>query len=120
MNKENINKAIDLIAASSTFNMGAHFHPCGTPACLSGHIQAHIGVLRGHTITPDVENTVRVPLSHGDLRAMRWLDVTRTQAEDLFYPTGFRGGAIWKNITKEQALTTLKRFRDTGEIVWDA
>jgi hypothetical protein len=74
-------------------------HNCGTAACIAGWASL---------FRPDARN----PYS----RARDALGLDAHQAEYLFLPYGWDRLA-W---TREQAIATLIRFRDTGEISWQS
>jgi hypothetical protein len=107
----NLQRTIDLLSAlpDERFNISSLRtnsvsdeelqHNCGTAACIAGWASL---------FRPDARN----PYS----RARDALGLDAQQAEYLFLPIGWDRQA-W---TREQAIATLIRFRDTGEISWQS
>lgn len=57
--------------------------------------------------------------SHGDLyAAQRALELTDTEAEDLFYGTRHNADNL-RSITPEYAVAVLRDFAATGQVRWD-
>ena len=44
MNREAVEKTIEALRASGSYDQGAFWNPCGTPACVAGHCLAAHGV----------------------------------------------------------------------------
>lgn len=100
INKENINTTIEMIRDAEKFDMGCYAHRCGTPGCLSGHIQAGGD---GFIVN--------------DKEALKWLGLEPKSENhyDLFYPASCNS---WSDITIEEAIITLEKLRDTGYVDW--
>jgi hypothetical protein len=105
----NLQRTIDLLSAlpDERFNISSLRtnsvsdeelqHNCGTAACIAGWASLfHLAPIRVY------------------YRAQYALGLDRQQAEYLFLPIGWDRQA-W---TREDAIATLIRFRDTGEISW--
>jgi hypothetical protein len=75
---------------------------CGTPACISGWAT----YLSGN----DPE-----PCGFDVARAFMGLVTDTTLSYDLFYPSH----KSWKDITRAEAIDTLNRLIETGEVVWE-
>lgn len=80
-------------------------HSCGTVACIGGWAES--------LAKPDeVMASVAEP---GFRLAYNWLGITREQAEELFMPDH----KPWGHITQAEAVATLRRLAETGEVKWD-
>jgi hypothetical protein len=107
MNIDNLNKLISFIEASKTFSMASYYHDeedgealCGTAGCIAGHAS----VLSDCTDLLDTWHLINLE---------NFLSISFQEANDLAFPPH------WILRTKEEALTTLRRLRDTGEVVWE-
>jgi hypothetical protein len=107
MNITNLARLISFIDTSKTFSMANFYHDenegpvlCGTAGCIAGHAS----VLYNCT---DLLNTSPVT------NLENFLAISLQEANDLAFPP------YWTLRTKEEALTTLRRLRDTGEVVWE-
>lgn len=114
MNIDNINKVIQAIRVSETFDMGRFWMPrswlpsetpeCGTPSCIAGHA----AFLAGHR-----------EISRTELTAKEFLGLEVREMNRLFYATYRDERYDLDKITAEQAIRTLEILRDTGEVRWD-
>ena len=111
MNVDNINLLIETLEAevfpngkALTFDMAAWINKssCGTTACIAG-TAAILGGMKDWR-----EGGVR------DFAA-NWLDIGREDSYNLFLDTG---RLEYKEVTRDVAVHCLKRFRDTGTVVW--
>ena len=107
MNIVNLNKLISFIEASKTFSMTNFYHDeeegealCGTAGCIAGHAFVLYDCV-------DLLNTPHLT------NLENFLAISFQEANDLAFPPH------WLRRTKEEALTTLHRLRDTGEVVWE-
>lgn len=113
-NTENINRLIEAIRNSDTFDMSAYRsesdHPCGTPHCIAGFS----AWLMGDRLLPKSYNDQAL--------AADFLGIDDDQATCLFTPSialhgydcdAFEGDPGY--IYKSHAIATLKHLRDTGE-----
>lgn len=127
-NKRNINRVIASIKGEIKateklgFNMGGYIESavedmtgrhCGTVACIAGH--AHVLKTRA-----DFEDMGKYQSDWGgsevEENAMEYLGIDSSKAPSLFY--GYGSGGSMDDITPEQAIRTLERLRDTGEVSW--
>lgn len=89
---------------SNSFNMELFTfsgpETCGTPACICGWA---VYLWGSYSIKE------RIGSSHGE----KVLDITREQAQRLFFPRGA------DRRTPEEAANVLRRFAETGQVYWD-
>ena len=112
MNKENLKRLITVIEKSETFSMhtskwGAHprdkefgEHPCGTAACIFGHIQYLCG------------ETLEIFLDVSPQQDME-IAIPRKKYAHFMARPGQKG-----HITKSHAVRMLKKLLETGEVDW--
>ena len=124
-NVENINKVIEAIRSAGTgkyeglgFNMASWYvkdgnfpdrsgHKCGTVACIAGWAWA---------VSPENKNGPLSMFNRGYLfHGRKFFEISPEQAGRLFTPNF----VDLSEITVDQAVETLERLRDTGEVVWD-
>ncbi|MGQ7794510.1 hypothetical protein ACUN0C_19065 [Faunimonas sp. B44] len=100
MNVERINQLIERLesAPDEIFDMAEWGKGCGTPACIAGHTVQMFG-----TWAEDISEQAK------DLLGLDWPD-----AWDLFVPEH----KCLTQITKDEAIGTLKRLVQTGEVEW--
>lgn len=112
MNKDNMRKLIDVLEDDDLlfyendpvyFDMCTYFYrnDCETAACIAGHA----AILSDQE---DIEN------SRVFYIARNWLDLTEQEAGDLFAPSHIE----IEEITKAEAVETLKNFLETGKVKW--
>lgn len=97
MNIQEIDKTIERIRASETFDMSNYEHECGAPACIAGH--AIVGAAHKHI---HIHKSVF-------FKAMKVLDLDSELACDLFIPQGI---GPYKDVTKEEAIDALERVKE--------
>ena len=139
MNKENILKLADIIAAQpynnnsndkQGFGMAQVFHTCGTPSCIAGFAVACAMVdhkfvnvrldLIDHYDTEKAFYKMREDEDiDWDNYAADWLGIPRTNenktlASELFMPRD----VIWSLITPLVAATCLRNLAETGKVEW--
>lgn len=106
MNKERIEAVIGRIQNEANYFSMAGFesmNSCRTPACICG--QANY--LRGQAVGRS--------FYLGNTREARdWLGLTDRQANALFFPDT----DAWSNISREQAIATLRHLMATGKVNW--
>ena len=109
MNIEALKKTRDLLARSQTYDQstwvhdGTEAHPCGTPACVAGHIMA------AHSdgpLDPEVSTS-------GDAAALA--DLSSSERELMFQQNPYRGT---RNATKDDALAMLDHAIEHQEVKW--
>lgn len=135
MNVENLNKLIARLEqpdAAKHFNMvnwfgqGANlssFYPetttqffgmCNSAACLAGWCEI--------VQSEEREGVIEHSAGDSESAAGDWLDLDFTTADALFEPERVGERSLhkswWRTITLEDALTTLRRLLDTGEVLW--
>lgn len=89
------------VAESQTFDMKDFLHPCGTPACLLGHVAA-IMIKDDITRSSDETLQLRQKLLHsGDLIIADWLGIGLNQLPS-FYCGDWSKGVM--NTTQQDAL----------------
>jgi len=112
MNVDNINLLIATLEAEVfpdgrvlCFNMGTwiEIESCGTVACMAG-TAALLAGMKNWSVPGSVKRAAR-----------RWLDISDTEAYQLFLDTG---KLLFSEVTRDVAVACLKRFRDTGTVVW--
>ena len=106
MNKEAIQKTIDLMEISTTYDQKEYFHECGTPACVAGHMI--------------VANTKGRPNGYQYDKAAEIGGLTDDQARDMFsaHPFGFHTNRKPIRPNKNEAIAMLKRFITIEKVVW--
>lgn len=120
MNVDNISLVINTISNPNVyFNMDCYFEDfdennmCGTPACIAGH--AYFLNNEGKDSCVKDEDV--------DQSAIDFLGLTRKQADELFYPDRFLDSSnmhiYYTDITRKQAINTLIRLLETGEVDWN-
>lgn len=139
MNKKNLQALIDQLESEKGakrgigFNMGTflagdkvdtseesggdmfnRYNPCGTVACIAGHAAIMAKPHRSIQRLYDDEYTNGRP-DIQDL-AKDWLGLDSDQAKYLFYAEN--SDIYISNLTLLDALTVLKKLRDTGEVDW--
>lgn len=107
VNVAEILRVADLVERSATFDMVRAFHPCGSPACIIGHVLA----------VDDERNADHAALALG-------LYPEGAQARTLFMPEGrfhYRSGpGEFGHITNEHAALCLRNLAATGLVDWQA
>ena len=118
MHKKNLKKLIDHLESipDESYQQEYIRHPsCGTPACIAGYAYA---LAKGY------KRNKRIPLkseTNGNIKtAKKWLKLKDTEASQLFapYPLDAWLRPFDSSPTRQDAIDTLKRFLDTGYIVW--
>ena len=113
MNKEILEKALEMMAANDKFDMHSVSHDCDTPACIAGHVLAAAGSVARLTHAPSI--VMRQAAKHAEL--------TSREMNELFAPTGEYSYVACAGdddyITREHAVRCLRKFIDTGEIDWN-
>ena len=124
MNIEALKKARDCLAESKTYDQSNWTHPCGSPACVAGHIVA----ANGHEIT-------KIPWGRVDVRCYvimggdaRPIDVAAAviagleigQAGQMFSgnPYVTSCAEVQTPVTKEEALSMLDHAIEHDEVKW--
>ena len=107
-NVENINKLIEAIKGSDTYDQRVYFSyqslrykDCKTPGCIAGHAL----LLFGDTGADDPNNTLRDRLDINDEQLIALI-----KARPYPYGTG--------NATKEEAISALEHLRDHDHVKW--
>lgn len=138
MNKEHIKATLEALKATKTFEMGSYSenlfvpkgeenpafstptndyvvrddgsHYCKTAACIAGHA--------AFLADPEVFQNTRAEGLHWI--AEKWLDLTQSDARDLFLVEGdtVPDGATLSTITQAEAITALEKLLETGEVDW--
>lgn len=117
MNVENINKIIEIIKLEDrAFSMADYGNPsCGTPACICGWAN--------YLANPEAANMNKVDFGDHE-RAASFLgidfdDLEIDATDNLFYGED-EFGRVTKlsDITRQEAITTLEKFIETGEVDW--
>lgn len=138
MNKERIKATLDALKATKTFDMGSYSevvcvkageenptfstpaentwkgddgsHYCKTAACIAGHAAFLANPDTFQHTFPDGLHTI----------AEYWLDLTRTEARDLFLVEGdtVPNGVSISSVTKDEAIQTLETLLETGDVDW--
>lgn len=95
-------------------NLSEFFNTCHSAACVAGWCEIVQSEARGGVI----ENIGYA----SQQEAKDWLDISYGQAVNLFEPER-KGSSTtnrnwWNKITLSEALETLRRLRDTGEVRW--
>lgn len=115
MNKTRILALADLIEkqphvelnSDSGFNMREYHHRCGTPSCIAGWVN---------------EMSKETNCGGPEHSAAKYLELDWVTADRLFEPShlsGYHGGVFgWRDITPQQAATTLRKLAETGEVDW--
>lgn len=108
-------RVADLVERSETFLMSTWVHPCGTPACIAGHL---VGEQVRKVIQPlsaqDDEAGIAYMLDVG----APLLGIEREQARVLFMPwVQNRSIESW-HIKGDWAAACLRKLAETGEVDW--
>ena len=114
MNRENWQRLYDAVADNQDFSMIDFLHPCGTAACLLGHVAVLIVPDEKYQNDKDLlENRQRL-IRTGDQEMADWLGITLNQLPE-FYVGSWAGKDI-SCITKEDALYWLNECLEKGEV----
>jgi hypothetical protein len=114
MKKENWQQLYDDVADNQDFNMIDFLHPCGTAACLLGHVAT---LMIPSTESQDEEELLKKReklIRTGDQEMADWLGITLNQLPE-FYVGSWAGKGI-SCITKEDALYWLNECLEKGEV----
>lgn len=93
---------------------------CGTACCLAGHcvtvmpVSDRVKALRESELRDMETVTMLEARTYEWCAGMQWLGLTPEQADDLFTPDTW----IIQRSKPEDAIATLKRLRETGEVDW--
>jgi hypothetical protein len=79
-------------------------HPCGTACCIAGFVKVAYSL------------SVEGLAGHSELMAKNFLGLNQEQVEELFYVDS--GKIPLGEITRTQAVATLRRLAATGEVEW--
>ena len=110
MNKENIQKLIDCLEESNTFNMSVGRNKCGTPGCIVGH-----------WLYLKSKKEYRME------EFAKYMGIEISKAEKIFRPENeHKSWRIGKEksykkrfVSKYDAIRMLKHLKDTGKVVWN-
>ena len=93
------------------FNMGMYWLAETSCGCLVGHAATLIegGIMDTSFSREEAERPIVV-------QAREWLGLDDWQARTLFY--AYTAENILKDITRQQAIETLQRLLETGEVRW--
>ena len=105
MNRDNIYKLIDELAASENYHQNKHTHDCGSPACIAGHA-AHLS---------GIEGLDWLSGSEIETAARHWMGIDNYTGEKMFdgMPLGYAA-----EVTKRDAIGMLVNFALTGDVKW--
>ena len=112
MKVDNIRKTIESLKASNTYDQDKYYHNCGTPACIAGHAAIDSNSSFKYLVTGDVNTDELVDT------ACEWFGI-----KPLSYEESELFGRVYlpddSSPTKEDAVTMLENWIETGKIDWD-
>lgn len=102
VNVAEILRVADLVERSATFDMAHHFHQCGTPACIAGHVLISHGYSFGSThmaagiLGLNDEQRTRLMLVIGDdLKRLGYSQITNAHAAACLRKLAATGVVDW-------------------------
>ena len=108
----------DLIERSPDYDQSTWMHIntadvsniCGTPACVAGHVTA--------VMKPSLNGTQRFLKEDHQANGMKWLGLDMMEADQMFRGEPDYDDGEDHTPTNADAAAMLRRYADTGEIVW--